>query len=179
MSHQPIPSIYSAVGVAVVYLQSLEKTLRICTTFVLQDGEALDLAKLERMKVEERRKTLGQFVMRLKQRATLHPLFEDLVNSVLEDRNALVHDLERIPGWNLDSDDGLRVAEQFVMGLLARAHTLNEMLTAVGRDWARQISMDIQTTPEAEAYLQEIDKRYGDLVGDLFFHGAHGASDLK
>ena len=169
---QPIASVYSAIGVAVVSLQALERTLRVCTTYVLQDGEGLDLAKLERMKAEDRRKTLGQFVTRLKQRASLHPSFEELVNSVVDDRNALVHDMSRIPGWNLNTEEGIRLATEFVMRLLNRAHALNEVLTALGRDWARQIGMEIKTTPEAEAYYQEIDSRYGDIVGRMFFHDA-------
>jgi len=164
-------NVYSLIGFALVYLQSLERSVKMCTTYVLQDGEALDLAKLQQLQESDRRKTLGHFTRRIKERTSVHPMFEDLIDTVVRDRNDLVHNVDRIPGWSLEQQEGIEVATKFVTQLLHRAHFLNEVLVALSAQWIRQASLDVSTSAEVQAYIDNVEKAYGELIPTLLAHG--------
>lgn len=169
--HEPDPeNIYSIIGLTLVYLQSLERNIRFCTTFVLQGDAELNWHRLQNIEKDEGKKALGYFVGKVRERAMLHPSFDELITSVLRDRNDFVHNMDKIPGWSLNTPEGTDVALAYALSLIRRAHRVNEILAALLLQWQVQANIHVETTADQDAYFQEIDRRYGHLVGPLFGH---------
>lgn len=160
--------IYSLIGFALVYVQSVERNIKFCTTFVLQGETELTWETLQHLEGQEKKKALGYFLGKVKERAQLFPAFEELLNSFLKNRNDFVHNQDRIPGWSLSTESGITVARSFVVSLLRQAHTINEIFAALITRWQEQAQINAPTTPEIETYLNEIEGRYGAYINMYF-----------
>jgi hypothetical protein len=160
--------IYSLIGFALVYLQSVEKNIRFCATYVLQGDAELTWEKLQRIKGQEKKKALGYFLGKITERAQLFPAFDSLLAEFLTNRNDLIHNQDKIPGWNLDTDEGILAARTFVFSFIRQAHAVNEIFAAIMRKWQIQANIETPVAPEAEEYLNQIDGRYGHLINILF-----------
>ena len=110
-----------AMGVAVLKLQTTEKVIRLCMTLVLQKGSPLTLEALEEQNEFEKNKTLGYFLSELRKRADIHDGFDALLEEFLKNRNDFVHDLSRVPGWQLGSLEQTAKAKQFVHHLIEQS----------------------------------------------------------
>jgi hypothetical protein len=167
--HQPNEhDIYSLIGFTLTYIQSVERNIKFCTTFVLQGDTELTWERLQHIDGLERKKALGYFLGKVKERAQLFPAFEELLNEFLQKRNDFVHNQDKIAGWNLSTAEGVLVARKFVVSLLRQAHIVNEIFAALVTKWQVQAKLDAPTTPELQAYLEEIENRYGAYI-DTFF----------
>lgn len=166
--HQPnTEDIYSLMGATLSYLQSVEKVLRLVTTFVIQDSDSLDFNKFQSIERKEAKKTLGYFMARLRERADIFPAFDELLESFLNKRNDFIHNHASIPGWDLDTEQGRAVARQFTSSILLQAQKINEVFIALIIRW--QSEAGIQTPMELEhPFFQNIEVQYGHLI-DTFF----------
>ena len=160
--------VYSLIGFALTYIQSVERNIRFCTTFVLQGDAELTWETLQRLEGQERKKALGYFLGKVKERAQLLPAFEELLDNFLQNRNDFVHNQDKIPGWALDTEEGVRVARNFVVSLLRQAHTVNEIFAVLVTKWQEQVQINTPTTPEMKVYLEEIENRYGAFIDTYF-----------
>jgi hypothetical protein len=88
--------VLEAMGVALFMLQSAEKVIRLCTTFVLQKSSPLTLDLLQQQEESERAKTLGYFLSELRKRVSVHESFDSLLTDFLNNRNDFIHDLSRV-----------------------------------------------------------------------------------
>lgn len=167
--HQPNEhDVYSLIGFTLTYIQSVERNIRFCTTFVLQGNTELTWETLQHINGQERKKALGYFVGKIKERAQLFPAFEELLNDFLQQRNDFVHNQDRIPGWDLETEDGILVAKKFVVSLLRQAHVVNEIFATLVTKWQVQTKIDTPTTLELQSYLEDIENRYGAYINTFF-----------
>jgi hypothetical protein len=167
--HQPNEhDIYSLIGFTLTYIQSVERNIKFCTTFVLQGDTALTWERLQYIQGQEKKKALGYFLVKVRERAQLFPAFEELLNEFLQKRNDFVHNQDKIPGWNLSNEEGALVARKFVVSLLRQAHMVNEIFAALVNKWQIEAKLDVSTTPELQVFIEEIENRYGDYI-DTFF----------
>lgn len=160
--------IFSVIGFTLTYLQSFERSIKFCTTFVLQGDGDLTWGRLQDIEKEERKKALGYFILEIRKRVQLHDRFDELISSVLRDRNDFVHNTDKIAGWDLRTPEGVAVARSFCMSLVRRAHTLNEIFATLFAQWSEQAKIRAGTTTEQDTYFAEIQRRYGHLIGLLF-----------
>jgi hypothetical protein len=167
--HEPdVENVYSIIGFTLTCLQSFERSIKFCATYVLQGEDELNWERLQKIEKEEGKKALGHFIAKVRARAALHQKFEELLTSVLRDRNDFVHNTDRIAGWNLSTYEGVEVAKGFCLSLLRRTHLLQEILSALCGQWQQQARIEVSTTPEQDEYFAQIDSKYGHLV-DLYF----------
>jgi hypothetical protein len=160
--------IYSLMGFAVSYMQTVERTLRFVTTFVVQDGGELTLSGLQSLDKKERKKALGYFIAKVRDRADLFPDLGGLLTNYLNSRNDFIHNHDAIPGWDLTSEDGVAVARTFTLTLIRQAHKINEVFIALTMRWQAQTGIYPPDQAEGQEFFDEIDKKYGYLV-DVFF----------
>ena len=160
--------IYSLIGFTLSYIQSVESNLSFVTTFVLQDAEPLTLEKLNSIIEKERKKALGYFMTKVKERARLAPALENLLAEFLQNRNDFIHNQDRISGWSFDTEEGLSVAKQFTLNLLFQGHKINEIFATLVNRWQEQTGIYPPNSHGAEEYLQELDKKYGEFI-NIFF----------
>lgn len=156
------------VGAALIFVQSAERLIRTCMTFVLQKDEPLTLEKLERQTDAERKKTLGYFLAELRKRAALDEGFDKLLRDFLEQRNLLVHDVDSIPGWNLQSSDGCKRAREFIDAFILSTLEVQKVFFGLLLAWQGQVDFDIPVPPEDE-FFAKICRDYMPHIDDIFF----------
>ena len=155
-------------GAALVFVQSTEQLIRLCMTLVLQKDSPLTLEKLEKQTREERRKTLGYFLSELRKRTDLDENFDTLLEEFLEERNILVHRVDDIPGWSLQTTEGRKIAGAFVDSFTRKTVEIFKVFAGLLRSWQEQTNFDI-SVPGADELFAEIDADYKSLVDDIFF----------
>lgn len=160
--------IYSLIGFALTYIQSVEKNIGFVTTYVLQDGDPLTLEKLNSIKAKERKRALGYFMGKVRERANLALPLDNLLADYLENRNDFIHNHDQIPGWDLRTEEGREVAKRFTVMLWRQAHKINEVFVALIARWQEQAGIYPLEPLRGEEYIKEIDEKYGALI-DIFF----------
>ena len=160
--------IYWLMGFTLSHIQSVERNIKFVTIYVLQDGEELTLEKLQSIDKKESKKALGYFISKVKERAELFPKLKELMKDFLKNRNDFIHNQDKIPGWDLDSPEGLIVAKNFTITLLRQAHKINEIFAALVSSWQEQTGMYPPEPVDGQEYIRDIEERYGAFV-DIFF----------
>jgi len=164
--------ILHAMGVTLLLLQATERAMNVCMTFVFQRPGGLTLEVLEKQEKAERKKTLGYFLAELRKRATIEPAFDRTLRDFLDRRNTFIHRLSNVPGWDLQSSKGRRIAEQYVSALAVQSQTLMCVFVGFMRAWQRQIGMQVRYPAGAEKFMAEIDALYAPLIDTLVFKKA-------
>lgn len=168
MSAQAFDDVHSMIGMTLCYVQFVEKHIKFITTFVLQNGEPLDLDKLNSINKQESRKALGYFLGLIKKRADVIPELEELMANFLQNRNDFIHNHEKIEGWDLNTEAGIKVAKVFMSKLLLQGQKLNHIFVALTCRWQEQVGVYPKVEHEDEDLINKIDAEYGPLV-DLMF----------
>lgn len=157
-----------AMGVAVLHMQITEKVIRLCMTLVLPKETPLTFEALEKKNKSERNKTLGYFLSELRQRADIHDGFDALLEEFLKNRNDFVHDLSRVPGWQLGSREQTAKARKFVHQLIEQSDAIVKVFLGLISAWEAQVGMPKHSTP-SDAFFDEIETVYKPLVDQIFF----------
>ena len=155
-------------GLALVLVQSAEQLIRSCMTYVLQKDSPLTIEKLEKQTREERKKTLGYFLGELRNRADLDEHFDALLEAFLEERNILVHSVDDIPGWNLSTVEGRKIARAFVESFILKTVEILKIFMGLLRSWQEEAEFDVPWPIGLDPFA-EIDTEYKTRVDDLFF----------
>jgi len=156
-----------AMGVAVLLLQTSEKVIRTCMTYVLQKKTPLTLESLHAQEKSERKKTLGYFLDQLRLRADIQVGFDALLEEFLTNRNYFVHDIWRVPGWGLESPEQTVKAKQFVSTLIEQSEAVTKIFLGLISAWQKQVGVPMNDLSDHE-YFPEIDNIYRPLVSQLF-----------
>lgn len=159
--------IYSLIGFALTYIQSVEKSISFVTTYVLQD-EPLTMVNLNSINAKERKKTLGFFIKKIQKTTSLAPPLENLLSDYLNNRNDFIHNHNQISGWDLDTEEGIEIAKKFTVNLWRQAHKINEIFAALVTKWQEQTGIYPLEQHEGEEYIKEIDEKYGASINILF-----------
>ncbi|MBW0296788.1 hypothetical protein B4P00_11140 [Shewanella xiamenensis] len=168
MNNPNVEDIYSLIGVALVHMQSLESLMKFCTIFVLQEGDFIDFEGLTKLKKNAKKKTLGYFIGRVKERANVHPNLLLLLESFLENRNMLVHNVDSIPNWDLNSTEGTNAAKVFVGNLIRQTRILTQIFSALVTAWQQQVGIEIKLGDSEQKVLDEIQLKCGAIIDELF-----------
>ena len=160
--------VYSLIGFVLTYIQTVEKNISFITTFVLQDGDELTIARLNSIEKNERKKALGYFIGKLKLRSDLNPLFEELLSDFLKNRNDFIHNQDKIEGWDLDSEKGVSNAKKFTVKLWRQANMINEILVALMLQWQKQTGINPPIVKKHQTVIEEINEKYGKFIDLLF-----------
>jgi hypothetical protein len=75
------------------------------------EGDATEQERTDSL----RAKTVGYLLHELRARVGIDDTFESVLSKFLAMRNTVVHNIDEIPGWSLDSEDGIAVAHSFLV----------------------------------------------------------------
>ena len=115
-----------------------EQFLNTIITYVIQDGTALTVERIMQLEETHRKFTLGHFIKKLRERATIDVSVEDAFNQYLEGRNTILHRFSEVPGSAMDSDEEILKVLGYVHKV---AENMNKvMIFSMGliQSWARQ-----------------------------------------
>lgn len=162
--------ILAAMGILLKTLQTVEKLIKATIIIILpEDGIPLDLERLLAQDKKHARSVLGALLKELRKRADIDPSFDKILSEFLDMRNDFIHDLDRVPGFDLGTKEGRIVAINFINKLMKHTDTIMKMLFGLGRAWQKQNGIIF---PEIDTHelVGEIDNLYAPLVNDIFYH---------
>jgi hypothetical protein len=160
----PQDDILIVVGTILLLLQTVERVLALVMSFVFQKPNMTPQKLFEEDRKNSKR-TAGQLLTELRKRVDVHPSFDKTLMLYLEGRNTFVHNLGDIPGWNLSSAEGRRVAMRFLMHLERRSTRVLFVFGALARLWAKEAEIKVDFDHE---FLRELEAKYGPLVDVIF-----------
>jgi hypothetical protein len=161
--------VFSLLGFALTSAQSVERMLRLCTTYVVPKKGGWTFEKLQSLKEEERLKTLGYFVDQVRRRTSLKPDFSDTLSKYLDMRNDIVHDHRRISGWDLECEEGVTFAKQHLWEFIELGTQISNLFAALAMEWQQLNGIDVKLDEQARSHLDVVKSQYGHLVFESFF----------
>jgi hypothetical protein len=87
-------------------------------------------------------------------------------------RNTFVHNVDEVPGWSLNSDEGIAAAHSFLTELLRLNEIVQAVFLGIISAWQDENSMhvDVPGMPEhGKQYFVHINATYKPLVDEIFF----------
>lgn len=159
--------VFALVGIALNSAQSVEQILRLVMTFVLQKGDRLDLLTLEAQEAAERKKTIGYFLRELRKRAGIAPGLDKKLDSFLERRNLLAHNLHGVPGWGPKTAKGQAAGRAFLMRFIDDSHELLIIFVALANAWQKD-ALPGAALPRQDL-VDELTKDHVPMLDELFF----------
>lgn len=133
--------IHRRMGQTLIWVQDVERTLRFVLTFVIQKGDGLTLERLEAQTEAERKKTIGYFLDQMRRRVAIHPKVNDYLSTFLTLRNRFAHDVSSVPGWDMETEDGLKAANDFLTDLGGHSLWVYFWLAGIVRGWSLEVGM--------------------------------------
>lgn len=158
--------VLAMIGATLLLTQSVEEALRVITTFVIQKGNGLDLKTLEAQTKAEQKKTIGYFIGELRKRADLREDLEGCLTSFLSHRNTLAHNIEKVPGWNLKTEEGREAARVFLAVLMHESSLLTTVFGALGNAWMKAAIPGAEVPNQA--MIDAMTATYTPHLNDLF-----------
>ena len=156
-------SVLAEIGTAILLAQQFESLFKFITTFVIQEGEYMDLEKIQRLEKKERKKTLGYFNSKLKKRADLMPEFEGWLDQFIEDRNMIVHGFNNIAGFH-KTEEEIHGARVFLDNFIKRSQQLTLIFVGFIRAWQKEHGRISQIPDGSEEIFEMIDRDYAPLI---------------
>jgi hypothetical protein len=142
-----------AVGLTLLTIQAAEKALKLCLPRLVPKVFPKDL---DEFLSEERlpRAIKLQVVTALRRNVKVEAGFEMVLLKFLRARNMFVHNAEDIPGWNLNTPEGLRGAFEHCERLYAQANYVIKVMQAM--PLAREdLVLNLSATPYFENLKKE------------------------
>lgn len=155
----------SNIGAVLVAMQVAERIIAGALTLVLPPSQIRTLDDLTRESAANHRATIGALLKKLKQRVDLDEDFEEVLTAFLKDRNDLIHDMDRIPGFDLRSRPGLEVADRFLSNLMENTETVTRAFVSLMVDWCNQVGYEHGKDREILDYLGDFEH----IARDVFF----------
>lgn len=109
------------IGKALLLCQVVEQRLNILVHYVFRDSS---LSAIEILRDTRRKHTLGPLIEKLSKRVIVHPDFDALLSDFLEHRNTFIHNLIRLPEFELESESGRESSLKLVTGLLTEGNAI-------------------------------------------------------
>jgi hypothetical protein len=158
------------IGALIVGIQGTERIVDLVMTYVFQGKQKVTVQILERLEAQRQSRTLGRLVKVMQDRVGIHPAFDKLLENFVEHRNQLMHRLDDIPGWDLDTEDGRKIAWNFLHQLYKETHAVMQIFISFLIAWEKQHKLGIvkDLTPEMVEALPQITE-FTAIVDDLVF----------
>ena len=134
--------IFEVIGSLVVGMQVTEGLINTVLQLALSEGDAVTLEGLTKDQERFRKATLGRLIKAIKERSSISPDFDQVLEAYLKDRNTLIHDLSRMGGFDYMSKEGLERMERFVGNLNQNYEVVTKVFMSLLWEWADQVGMN-------------------------------------
>ena len=124
---------YGMVGLAITECQAIESFLAFCLSVVLKDVDGNAFEDLTKQKT--RKKTIGQFLTKLRSKAEIDPSFDELLGFFLDHRNTLVHNLTKEKIHDFHTLEGRQNIRTFLTMFAGLCDTVNKTLLGLIFHW--------------------------------------------
>lgn len=153
------------IGMLVVTMQTTERLIASALTYAIPETRIRSIEDLSSAEERYSKQTLGKLVRQLKMRVEIDDDFTDVLHAFLQDRNSLIHDITRIPGFDLKTKAGLKSAEQFLDNLHANMVTVTKVFMSLLLEWSNQVGIRNEHEGRIRRFLGDLDG----VAGDVFY----------
>lgn len=155
-------------GMALLTVQATEQIIRLVTTYVIPSPNPLTFESLQSRNREDRNRTIGFLVGKLRERVEVAPTFDERLRRFLEMRNTFVHNLDEVPGWTLETEQGREVAKRFLVEFFQVIEIVQNVFLGLIRSWQAENDMS-HIGVSSESFFAEIDAKFKPLAERIFF----------
>jgi hypothetical protein len=128
-SESSLPELFHWMGFCLFTIQAAESSIASAIEIALPANGVISVEGLEADEGEHRKKTIGQLVKKLNQRARIDPGVEQRLDSFVSDRNAFVHHFSE--RFDLNSENGRAKAIAFCQEIGSDAFGLAQLFSVV------------------------------------------------
>jgi len=111
--------VLARIGLVLLLVQAAEDVMLLCLGFVFANPSA-EWEKLHAKDEATQKRTLGFFLRELRGRVAINEDFDDVLTKFLSMRNTFAHNLKEVPGWNMETEEGMVAAQKFLGELVDR-----------------------------------------------------------
>jgi hypothetical protein len=133
--------ILQTIGVLILVTQTTERLINSALTLCLADGELITAETLAKDKATYRKATLGRLIKVIKERTDLSEDFDQVLTAFLDDRNTLIHDLQRMGGFDQRSEESLDRMERFLANLNSNMEVVTKVFMSLLFEWSGQVGL--------------------------------------
>ncbi len=126
--------VFLLLGQVVFEMQETEATLHLAMTVAFGISAA---KSAEQLKDIYAKKTLGQFLVLMRDRIGLSPSFDEFMRDYIERRNFTIHNFSRTSIFNVYSEEGRVKLANFLTDLRYRNRKIKLTFTALTEAWLR------------------------------------------
>jgi hypothetical protein len=126
-NHVQSLAILARMGEVLVQIQMTERVLKICINYFVPGLDVSWESLLDNQHKTEKW-TLGAFLNELRKRRDIDAGFDDVLRSLLKDRNDFIHNIFSVPGFEISADAQPDKAMEFLNTLSQRAQHVRNVL---------------------------------------------------
>jgi hypothetical protein len=152
--------ILARIGAMLIQIQRTELTVNFCIKHVLPKTAR---PTKDMFATAARRPPLGRLIAELHRHVAVPDSFRAILNEFLDKRNVLVHQIEFIPGWTLETEKGLAVAYRFLERLEGLERRVARIFGALLKAW----TLEHGCAGRESRLLPMSDKAYQNLIRSL------------
>lgn len=116
----------------------------------------------------ERKRTLGEFLKELKTWTNIEPKFKDSLYRFLKMRNIFVHNVDEVPGWNLDTQQGRKIANVFLRELcMLAAFVASVFLTLPAVRAKMDFGKEVKGSAAHQRAMNLLEKHFGSVAREI------------
>lgn len=102
-------------------------------------SQVMNLTGPEFLKLlNEDKRTLGAVLTELRKRTKIERTFDSILGDYLLRRNTFIHKVQTVPGWSLQTQEGLAAAQNFILKLHQLNETVFEVFVSLLQNWHQQ-----------------------------------------
>jgi hypothetical protein len=159
--------VMALIGLALISVQSTERLLKTILSMLLPEQPLITVDDLVQSENGLARNTLGQMLHKLRERTQLESGFDDRLEAFLKTRNTIAHNVDKLPGYDLKTEDGRKAASEALVEFVGESYFFSMRLMGIVREWAKHVGMPVpEGTPDD--FLRELDERYAPAVQATF-----------
>jgi hypothetical protein len=151
------------IGMCLLIVQQAERAISDVVEKIF-DRRHVDFAT---QSASEKKQTLGDILMRLKKSASIEHRVKEKLFRFLEMRNILAHDLSKVSGWNLKTEEGRNAAKVFLNELIVASAAVTALCVTLFAVWAKDdCGEDLFDGEESEVreIVRILEARFGPMA---------------
>lgn len=161
--------VFSVAGQTLLMIQLAESSIQNCCVYVFKDQKELNLEDVYSAEEKTRKKTLGQLIKELQKRIKIHPQFESMLKTFVEDRNYFIHKMFNDPNSPITTKSDCDKIVEILSDLQDYAWNIGNVFLGCFITWTKESGV-YQFLPESvknDNHLLQIEKRpFHLLFGD-------------
>lgn len=157
-------------GNVVYEAQETEATIHLLMSVIFGLTEAQSIEHLSKVYAK---KTLGQFLVLVREKIGLKESFDEYMEDYIQQRNFIIHNISRTKSFSLYTEQGRRKSTDFLTSFRYKNRKVKLTFMALTEMWMGKISSEFKSAPELEEFrsselFREIEREFIPKLSTMF-----------